>query len=121
MADKDKYADEIMSDEELDNVAGGGTRQTVGDKDFLHDMGLASSDSSYPWSESWGSLSTAVDDGWKKVGITSVTKFGSADNLYFLDGKPISRTEAFRTALRAKGWNETAVQQFNVDRYAGSF
>lgn len=25
MADKDKYADEIMSDEELDNVAGGAT------------------------------------------------------------------------------------------------
>ena len=28
MADKDKYADEIMSDDELDNVAGGSLKQT---------------------------------------------------------------------------------------------
>ena len=40
MADKDKYADEMMSDDELDGVAGGNVGQTVVDSDFLYDYGL---------------------------------------------------------------------------------
>ena len=121
MAEEKILKDEILSDEQLEQVAGGGTRQTVGDKDFLYDMGYVSSDSGYPWTESWGTISRAVDEGWSKVGITSVTKWGCPDNLYFVGDRQISRREAFRIVLRKKGWNETAVQQFNVENYAGTF
>ena len=41
MADE-KFANEIMSDDELDNVAGGGTMQTLGDQDFLSMLGYTS-------------------------------------------------------------------------------
>ena len=43
MADKDKYADEIMSDEELDQVAGGNVGQTVNDICFFKALGVSGS------------------------------------------------------------------------------
>ena len=71
-----------MSDEELDNVAGGGTRPTRGDNDFLAAMGYSrgTSDFLFRWEEN----AAAVDSAWSKAGVTSVTKFGCPDNLYSL-------------------------------------
>ena len=40
MADKDKFADEVMSDEELDNVAGGTIAETAADSFDLYRRGL---------------------------------------------------------------------------------
>ena len=41
----------------------------------------------------WKSDSAAVDAGWAKAGITCVTK-PAGDNLYFKDGKEMTRNEA---------------------------
>ena len=38
MADKDKFADEVMSDDELDNVAGGEAIEMVYDSRFLNSL-----------------------------------------------------------------------------------
>lgn len=100
MADKDKFADEIMSDEELDGVAGGGTRQSVGDRDFLTSMGFMEETGNLVFD--WARNSPKVDAGWSNAGVTCVTKFGCPDNLYFIDGKEVSRKDAFRHALRKK-------------------
>ena len=44
MADKDKYANEILSDDELEGVAGGNRLETHGDGDELYKRGLLTSD-----------------------------------------------------------------------------
>ena len=44
MAKEEKFADEIMSDEELDNVAGGNRLETYGDGNELYKRGLLSAD-----------------------------------------------------------------------------
>jgi len=86
---------EMMSDEELESVAGGTIGQTAGDSKILYDYGLM--DKYYgtiPVMFYWKSKSAEVDAGWAKAGITCVTKpFGS--NQYFLDGKEISRGDAY--------------------------
>lgn len=86
---------EMLSDEELENVAGGTIGQTAGDSQILYDYGLM--DRYYgtiPVMFYWGSKSAEVDAGWSKAGITCVTKpFGN--NQYFIDGKEISRGEAY--------------------------
>ena len=93
-----KINDELeqLTDEELDQVAGGTIGQTAGDSKILYDYGLM--DKYYgtiPVMFYWGSKSAEVDAGWSKAGITCVTKpFGS--NQYFLNGKEISRKEAYR-------------------------
>ncbi|MBR4903073.1 MAG: hypothetical protein IKZ53_00195 [Selenomonadaceae bacterium] len=44
MAKEEKFADEIMSDDELDNVAGGNRLETFGDGNELYKRGLLSAD-----------------------------------------------------------------------------
>ena len=87
---------ELLSDDELDQVAGGTIGQTAGDSKILYDYGLM--DRHYGlipvMTVYWKSKSAEVDSGWAKAGITCVTKpFGN--NQYFLDGKEISRGEAY--------------------------
>ena len=86
---------ELMSDEELESVAGGSVGQTSNDSKILYDYGLMNK---YYGTVStmfyWGSKSAEVDEGWSKAGITCVTK-PFADNLYFINGKEISRGEAY--------------------------
>jgi len=86
---------EMMSDEELESVAGGTIGQTAGDSKILYDYGLM--DKYYgtiPVMFYWKSKSAEVDAGWAKAGITCVTKpFGS--NKYFLNGKEISPGDAY--------------------------
>lgn len=94
MAEEKKFADEVISDEELDGVAGGSVHSTAADSEFLYEHGLVDD-----WHGElttlfhWESYSAAVDAGWAKAGITCVTK-PWGDNLYFKDGKEISRDEA---------------------------
>ena len=116
---EDKFADEVMSDEELDNVAGGGTRQTVGDRDFLKSMGYIAKAGSLVFD--WERNAPKVDAGWSKAGVTCVTKFGCPDNLYFINGKQVSRKDAFRHALRQKNCSESEISNYDFDQWAGSF
>ena len=92
MIGEKKLAKAAMSDEELDNVAGGGTRQTRGDNDFLGSLGYIP-DKRRDFLCGWNESSKIVDGGWSKAGITCVTK-PAGSNQYFKDGKEISRDEA---------------------------
>ena len=87
---------EQLTDDELDEVAGGTIGQTAGDSKILYDYGLM--DRHYgtiPVMFYWKSKSAEVDAGWAKAGITCVTKpFGS--NQYFLNGKEISQDDAWK-------------------------
>jgi len=86
---------EMMNDEELEHVAGGTIGQTAGDSKILYDYGLM--DRHYgtiPVMFYWKSKSAEVDAGWAKAGITCVTAPLSG-NKYFLNGKEISRGEAY--------------------------
>ena len=95
MAEKKLNNAEAMSEDELDQVAGGGGPETSEDSKFLYEHGLVDD-----WHGDehtmffWLSASREVDAGWSKAGITCVTKYG-ADNQYFKDGKQISRYEAY--------------------------
>lgn len=95
MAVEDKFADEMLSDEELDGVAGGNIGQTTVDSKFLYEHGLVDDwHGEFHMLFNWKSDSAEVDAGWSKAGITCVTKPGGA-NLYFMGGKEISRDEAY--------------------------
>jgi len=84
-----------LSDEELDQVAGGTIGETAGDSQILYDHGLMDNHyGSIPVMFYWKSKSAEVDAGWAKAGITCVTVPMGA-NKYFKDGKEISRREAF--------------------------
>lgn len=99
MADEKKIAGEIMSDEELDNVAGGTGGQTYNDSKLLYEYGFADTwHTDLHFMFHWGD-SAEVDEGWRKAGITCVTK-PFKDNQYFMDGKEITMAEA-RDYLKA--------------------
>ena len=77
--------------------------ETAYDSQFLSDMGICSINRSVDSIDlTWRSTSNAVDEAWRKVGITSVTCFFS-DNSYWLDGREITRKEAFRHAADVLG------------------
>ena len=68
MADKDKFADEIMSDDELDNVAGGNRLETFGDGDELYKRGLLSASDAVHSSPVRDKLHSMGYDGYKDNG-----------------------------------------------------
>ena len=87
---------EQLSDEELDQVAGGGYGETSDDGRFLYEYGLVDEKRGWgPTLLNWREYSPKVDAGWKKAGITCCTSpFG--DNQYWVAGKKISRDEAYK-------------------------
>ena len=115
MADKDKYADEIMSDEELDKVAGGTLRELADDSRFLNVLlhgtnkyhqcdrysgftMFLSEPALYDLRKSWNSLGIELEDS-RFVG-----------NTYKLNGKEISRAEAWAHAESLVGKHLTKEQ-----------
>lgn len=90
MAKEDKFADEVMSDVELDHVAGGNVSTTAADSHFLYKHGLMDT---WHWDltvfGNWIKYSAEVDDGWSNAGITCVTSFVEA-NRYFAGQKEIT-------------------------------
>ena len=94
---------EEMTDEELEQVAGGTYKETAGDTRFLNDLaGLcdrfgATKALFYP-----GIVEDEACKGWSKIGITvSAGVFGS--NVYYLNGEKISRRQAFDYACKKFG------------------
>jgi len=115
-----KIADEVMSDEELDGVVGGGIMQTCGDNDFLQKFGYSHYKGSYPLNVSWAKASSSVDKGWSEARIICCTS-PFIDNKYWVDGREISRKDAFRHVLRQKGFSESEIANYNFDQWNGSF
>ena len=93
--DEKILSEEILSNAELDNVSGGGTQETANDSMLLYEYGLVDDwHGNFHTTFNWHSDSKAVDEGWSKAGITCVTK-PSYKNLYFKDGRELTRDEAF--------------------------
>ena len=120
MAEEKILKDEILSDEQLEQVAGGGTRQTVGDDTFLTKFGYME-EGSRDYLFDWIKDSAKVDAGWAKAGVTCCTVFGCGDNKYWINGNEVSRKEAFAYVLRKNGYSEDAIANYDYDQWAGSF
>ena len=101
MKDEKIFEDELMSDEELDKVAGGDWRQTCDDSHMLYHFGLCrdcySEKSIANQTISYFQSSTLADAdvqaGWKKAGVDFVPSFGGT-NKYSINGVEVSRDEA---------------------------
>ena len=120
MKDEKILQDELLSDEELENVSGGGRVQTSYDSYFLKRLGYM--DETYETLiGTWVSGSKAIDAGWAKVGITSVTHYSDWNEYFDKDtGNKLSRREAYTLALKRRGFNDIAIKDFNFDKY-GNF
>ena len=115
MAEKDKYADEIMSDEELDGVAGGYADESANDSRFLNV--LLQGTNKYHQCDRYGECtmlfceSARVDlrKAWNSLGI-EIEDHSCKYNKYRLNGKEISRAEAWAHAERLVGKHLTKAQ-----------
>ncbi len=87
-----------LSLEEMDKVSGGNWGETGNDSQFLNDMGLAGNRyGGFKAMLYWGEVSSMVDSGYAKGGITCVTRPGSSlENRYYIGetGKEVSQFEA---------------------------
>ena len=115
MADKDKYADEKLTDDELDKVVGGTLGETADDSRFLNVL-LQGTDK-YHQCDRYGKTAVWFSAGpkndvkksWKSLGIDFKPDnlFG---NYYFKDGKSISQADAWAHAEKLVGKHLTEEQ-----------
>ena len=91
---KEILKDEILSDEELDGVAGGTRIETFQDGDELYKRGLISEDDALSSSK----VREAIHKlGYKYVDHGGVNMFGGKDNEYFdKKGESVSRAEFWK-------------------------
>lgn len=106
MKDEKNLQDELMTDEELEQVAGGSYKQTAQDSVILHSLGFL--DEEYTaedimFCQDW-SKEVKVYDAFKKLGIGYSVSF-SADNVYSFNGQKISRRKAYEIAWEKAGRN----------------
>lgn len=103
MADKDKIADEMLSDDELDGVAGGTPGELADDSRFLNV--LLHETKKYHQCDRYGEFIMFWSDNarqdlkksWNSLGIE--IEFGLfGENTYKLNGNKISRDEAWAHA-----------------------
>ena len=93
--------DEIMNDAELDQVAGGNVSNTASDSQFLRDIEI---EGIKGWGKSatesrFNEISGYVKEAWGKIGI-EFNGVKDGNNVYKLDGKEISRFDAYLYAQR---------------------
>ena len=117
MADKDKYAEEMLTDDELDKVAGGTSGESADDSRFLNV--LLQGTNKYHQCDRYGEWRIfwsigARDDltkAWNSLGIEVENNFGAFSyNTYRLNGKEISREEAWAHAEKLVGKHLTKEQ-----------
>ena len=98
---------ELMSDAELDQVAGGTYNNTAADTRILHDMGFnisGRSASSLFWSQSdFDDAAADVNKIMGQFGIHVDQSWGCKDNKYYQGPNEISRYQAFMTIAKATG------------------
>lgn len=101
---------EMLSDEELENVAGGCWYETSNDSKFLNVLLRGTEhhrcDRYGRAKIAWG-YDKDVIDSWSSVGIRMKPYGATLHNEYFLNGKQISRDEAWAHAEKfvASTWN----------------
>ncbi len=114
MADEKKIADEVMSDDELDKVAGGTLRESANDSRFLNVL-LHGTDK-YHQCDRYGEWKMFCDESaredltkaWNSLGIEIEHQAGY--NIYMLNGKKIFREEAWAHAESLVGKHLTEAQ-----------
>ena len=115
MANEDKFADEMLTDEELDQVAGGTCAETANDSRFLNV--LLQGTTKYHQCDRYGAgkiffskgAREDVKDAWKSLGIRLYYSVESG-NEYHLNGKKISQSEAWAHAESLVGKHLTEAQ-----------
>lgn len=92
MADEKKLQDDLLSDEQLEQVAGGYSNELYGDSLILYRMGFI--DGMYNQDNAVESCKK-IQEGWLKAGIICVIR-DESENLYFLqsNGQQISSEKA---------------------------
>ena len=111
MAEKDKYSDEMLSDEELDGVAGGSSGQTADDSRFLNVLlqGRDGQPERYgQFRLRMGKHDDEIQNAWKSVGVDAIISTGKwyncgYDNSYYINGKSVSQYEAMQHAMNVVG------------------
>ena len=114
MTKEDKFADEIMSDDELDKVSGGDLGELADDSRFLNV--LLHGTNKYHQCDRYGEFrmfwsKPARDDvkkSWNSLGIEVEHNLG--ENIYKLNGNKISRAEAWAHAESLVGKHLTEAQ-----------
>ena len=108
----DKYADEVMSDAELEGVAGGNAQQMADDSRFLNSLnGSCDRYGAFKIGFSAGAYNEEIEKAWATVGIKAEVSspmgdFG-ADNKYYLNGRQITQEEARQHAMNVTGHHMT--------------
>ncbi len=102
MADKDKFADEMLTDDELDGVAGGTAAETAEDSQFLHDLN-GSTMSYSELSIRKHDLYEEITKAWATVGVKAVINTGNMlgdgkPNEYYINGHKVWRKQAMEYA-----------------------
>ena len=94
MAEEKKFADEVLSDEELDGVAGGTRAQTYADGDELVKRGIISEEDALSSSK----VREAIHNlGYKYKDHGGMALFGAKENEYFnKEGKSVSRDDFWK-------------------------
>ena len=115
MAKEDKYADEKLTDDELDKVAGGTIREDADDSRFLNV--LLNGTNKYHQCDRYGRFTMFFGEGaredlkksWNSLGIELEEDF-CENNTYRLNGKEISQAEAWAHAESLVGKHLTEAQ-----------
>ena len=96
MADKDKFAHEILTDEQLDGVAGGNNHETNSDLTRFESIGIKIfKDCGNDISATYNSTLNNLIKAFQQFGVKCKLDFCCESNQYFVDGKEISREEAW--------------------------
>ena len=97
---------EAMSDDELEQVAGGTYNNTAADSRALNELGLGISGRSALecfWIPTFHKAASEVANVFSKYGISVDQSWGAVSNVYKYKGKTISRQEAFQIVSKAVG------------------
>ena len=107
MVEEKKIAGEMLTDEQLDGVAGGTQAQMESDTRFLREINAMSTQD--------GTHSDKPNDlevAWAQMGVTIITN-RDKQNTYFNNGKQISRMDALKLAAK-KMKSKVDVLQYDI-------
>ena len=108
MANEDKFADEKLTDDELDKVVGGNAEEMVNDSRFLNSLN-GSCDRYGLWKISFsaGYYNEEIEKAWATVGIKAEVSSGQGafgkENAYYLNGQEITQEQARQHAMKVTG------------------
>lgn len=96
---KEILKDEILKDEQLNQVAGGTIEESYQDADRFEALGVHvyCNEPGIPVNDLYTETILNLHDAYKKFGVNAIT-YGDdrRSNKYFVDGKEVSREEAWK-------------------------